>query len=217
MAQISIATCTLGIIRIEHELDMLAQVWPLGHGREYVVLKGYTIQNARNLAVRDAVEHGSDYVLFYDDDMLPRAPDAMMKLISTITQNPEMDVLAAVYPRRTPLPEPVVEKAQGDGTFWGWQDGEIHRCWMVGTGFTIYRIKAFDKLDVPVELVKAADSSEPVECRRVFEINTGTDDYHFAILAKEAGITQYVHGGIICEQIGLDGKRWRVEDALIKV
>lgn len=217
MSKVTIATCTMGRITIEHELGIMAQAWPLGHGREYAVMKGYSIQDARNLAVRDAEMHESDLLMFYDDDMIPHSPDAVMTLINAIVQNDDIDVIGAVYPRRTEIPEPVVEKEQMTGAFWGWEDGEIHKVWMVGTGFTLYRMSAFDKLDVPTDKIKAADSEEPVDCRRIFEISTTTDDFHFAALAQDAGINQYVHGGVMCDQIGLDGKRWKVSDARVKV
>lgn len=218
MAQITVAVCTLGRVTIEHELTILSQTWPLGHAREYAVMKGYTIQDARNLAVRDAEMHGSDFLTFYDDDMLPRSADALMRLLNAIVQNPKIDVLGAVYPRRTEVPEPVVERKQGEGAFWGWEDGRLHRVWMVGTGFTIYRMKALDRIkDVPVDQLKAADSEDPVDCRRIFEITTTTDDFAFAVSARKSGIKQYVHGGVLCDQIALNGQRWRVEDARVKV
>ena len=212
-----VAICTIGKIRIEHELAMLAQNWPLGHGRGFSAPRGYGIQDARNIAVKDAETQGADAIMFYDDDMIPTSPNALMKLITAMDQNPEMDVIAGVYPRRTDVPEPVVEKESGQGAFWGWEDGEIHQVWMVGTGFTLYRMSAFDKLDVPTDKIQPVEYEEAVECRRIFEIDTGTDDFHFAMAAQKVGIKQYVHGGVICHQIGLDGETWKVSDARVRV
>ena len=212
-----IATCTKGVIRIEHELAMIAQAWPLGHGRGFSAPRGFGIQDARNVAVKDAEAQGADALLFYDDDMIPTTPNALMKLITAMDQRPEIDVIAGVYPRRTYVPEPVCEKEPSMGAFWGWEDGEIHQCWMVGTGFTLYRMSAFDKMDVPTDLIKPVEYDEAVECRRIFEIGTGTDDFHFAIEAEKVGIKQYVHGGVIAHQIGLDGETWKVEDARVRL
>jgi hypothetical protein len=217
LARISVAICTLGKIRIEHELGLLAQTWPLGHQREITVLKKYSIQNARNLAVYDAQKSKADFLLFYDDDMVPRSSDALMTLINTIDQNPKIDVLGAVYPRRTAIPEPVVAKTQGGGAFWDWEDGKIHKVWMVGTGFTIYRLSSLKKLIVPKDRVNIGDGHR-VRCPRYFEINHSTDDFNFAALVAPIGLRQYVHGGVIVDQIGFeDGHRFMVEDARVRV
>jgi hypothetical protein len=193
----------------------------MGHEKEITISKGYDIEDSRNIVFQGALDDGSDYVFFYDDDMIPLRTDALYSLCNVITQNPEMDVLGAVYPRRTSVPEPIVSKSEGAGVFWGWEDGGIHKVWMVGTGFTVYRLAKFKELVLPTYLVRGIGdtTSEGVKCKRVFEMNgtNQTDDFNFAVLASNNNINQYVHGGIVCDQIGLDEKRWQVGDARVRI
>lgn len=208
--KILMAICTKGKVTIEHEYCLMMQLWPLGHYRDFFVAKGHTIENARNLAAHRAIAQDFDVLFFYDDDILPTTVDAVQQLITVMDQNEKVEVLAGVYPRRTPIPEPVCSEVTGGGPFWGWRDGKIHECYMVGTGFTMYRVKALKRLIdeglAPEYKVKSGNIEskdvETVKVRKFFRIDTQTDDFNFSMDFGES-IRQFVHGGVVCQQVDL--------------
>lgn len=208
---ILIACCTLGKIRVEHEMAVIYQVFPLGRTAKYRVFMGMETTAARNWACQEAKKEDSEYLLFWDDDMLPHSKSAVAALATAMTQNPEIDVLGAVYPmRRAAAPEPIVIKTPGDGVWWGWEDGGIHRVHMTGTGYTMIRVSALERIPgeeyFTTRGVTGGDSAGHM-----------SDDQTFAQLCAEHGLSWYVHGGVVCDQIDIEGQRFRVEDARIAV
>jgi len=213
------ACCTLGRIRIEHELAVLHQVFPLARTFQYRVYMGLSTEDARNWACKQAIEEDAEYLLFWDDDMIPRSPSAVASLVSAMTQAPEIDVLGGVYPmRRRDAPEPIVIKEPSEGVWWGWEDGKVHKVYMTGTGFTMIRTESLRRFDVEMYGER--------ELPRIFgrktiqtEEHSGhmADDEYFAELCKGAGLSWYVAGNVICDQIEMTGYIYRVEDAKVLV
>lgn len=186
-----------------------------GRTRHLSLIKHMGIADARNFAVNIACSIDADYVMFYDDDMVPRLTDASNRLFTALDQNPEIDVISGVYPMRRNLPEPVCVKEKGQGIWWGWRDGKIHQVFMGGTGFMVIRLKSL-KESVP-EPYKIANTDFTLG--RYFQIEedghggTTTDDFWFAEYCKHWNLKQYVHGGVICDQIQKDGEMVRLEEA----
>ena len=207
---ILIACCTLGRIRVEHEMAVLYQAFPLGRTAQYRVFMGVTTEEARNWACREALEEKAEYLLFWDDDMLPQTTSAVTALATALTQNPEIDVIGAVYPmRRKDAPEPIVIKAPGEGVWWGWEKGGLHQVHMTGTGFTMIRVASLERLPKPYFSRKEVQNGR--------HAGRMADDETFAALCQEHGLSWYVHGDVLCHQIDLDGYLYRVEDARIAV
>jgi len=220
---ILIACCTLGKIRVEHELAVLYQAFPLGRTAQYRVFLGLTTEDARNWAVKEAIDEDAEYLLYWDDDMIPRNRSAIAALTTPLAQHPEIDVVGAVYPMRRALaPEPIVIKEKGEGVWWGWQDGGLHSVYMTGTGFTAIRVSSLKSLDY--ETYSSADGK--LTLPRIFgrkQISDGAnigrmaDDEYLAELCKAAGLSWYVAGNVLCDQIDIEGKVYRVEDAKVLV
>jgi hypothetical protein len=168
-----------------------------------------TTVDARNVAMALARERESEYLVFYDDDMLPRDTDAVVRLVSTMERYRDIDVLGGVYPRRRSVPDPLVFKEEDGGVWWGWEDGQVHEVYMTGTGFMCLRMERFG---FPTEVYELRDSMIP----RFFDRTADrTDDFYFADLCKQNGRKQFVHGGVICDQMNLDGTRYSIEDRVL--
>jgi hypothetical protein len=192
-------------------MAVIYQVFPLGRTAMYRLFMGMDTCGARNWACREAAEEKAEYLLFWDDDMLPLSPSAFAALSTAMAQNPEIDVLGAVYPmRRRDAPEPIVIKENGEGVWWGWDDGGIHKVYMTGTGFTMIRMTSLAKLPGPEYFTTAGHSNG-------VDVGRRSDDQMFAELCRENGLSWYVHGGVVCDQIDVEGYKYRVEDARIKV
>lgn len=212
---IFVAVCTLGDVRAEWAVGLASMHQVTGRTRHLSLIKHMGIADARNFAVNVACSIDADYVMFWDDDMIPRLTDASNRLFTALDQNPEIDVISGVYPMRRNLPEPVCVEEQGKGLYWGWRDGKVHPVFMGGTGFMAIRIKSL-KESVPEPYVIA---NTDFTLGRYFQIEpdghggTTTDDFWFAEYCKHWGLKQYVHGGVICDQIQKGGEIVRLEEA----
>jgi len=222
-AKLVVATCTLGKMRAESMVYLSRCGTPLGQKRMQLWVIGHTTQDARNIAATTAQGCGYEYLMFWDDDIVPKPSRVMPKgfgaaevLLATMDQNPEIDILGGVYPARQVNPAPIVTKRSLGEPWWGWEDGGIHKVWMTGTGFTIYRMSSLKKLNpesVEVEVPELPGQMAHVLEYFVLDAMGPTDDYHLAKRAEEAGLTWYVHGGVTADQLDLDGHMFRFEDA----
>jgi hypothetical protein len=214
--KLAIGICTLGAIRIETSIMMKATGMPLGQACLNIGIIGYGIQDARNIAWNTAENQGWEYFMFWDDDVVPLTGGYVETMLETMDQNPEIDILGGVYPARQNIPSPIVTLEAGGKPWWGWEDGGIHKVWMTGTGFTMYRMESIKKLPAPVKTYKLKDhegNPKDWEVREFFRLEGGTDDYVLAKDAEAAGLSWYVHGGIICDQIELSGHRFEIKNA----
>ncbi len=220
---ILIACCTLGKVRIEHEMAVIHQAFPLGRTAKFRVFLGLTTVDGRNWAVKEAFDEDAEYLLYWDDDMIPRSPSAVAAITTPMAQNPEIDIVGGVYPmRRKDAPEPIVIKEKGEGIWWGWEDGGLHQVYMTGTGFTALRVSSLRKLEVE----KYTSTDGKLTLPRIFgrkafnngvDVGRMADDEYLAELCAEAGLSWYVAGNVICDQIDIDGYIYRVEDAKVAV
>lgn len=213
---IGLATCTLGTIRIEHETAMMNHIYPMGRKFQRMVITGKNVLDARNTALFIAEKEGYDFLFFWDDDIIPQTPAALGLLCAALEGQAHVDLVGGVYPRRGLMCDPIVVKAPDEGIWWGWKDAgpyTIHKVYMTGTGFLGIRIPSLQKLNVETYTVDGCD------IRRYFDNTPSarTDDFDLADKCLEAGLEWYVAGGAVCDQIDLDGKRYRIEDAEIKV
>ena len=204
---IFIAVCTLGTVRAEWAVGLASMHQSTGRVQQLSLIKHMGIADARNLAVHAACASDCDYLLFWDDDVIPHKTDASKRLITVLDQHPEIDVVGGVYPMRRAVSEPVVIKEKGRGVYWGWKDGQLHEVYMVGTGFMAIRLASLKKT-VPEPYQVAQTDFTLGKYFWIEEDGLGgltTDDFWFAEYCKHWGLTQYVHGGVECNQIQDDG------------
>lgn len=205
-----VAVCTLGQVRIEHEMAMANAKMPMGMERRLSVIMGIPTVDARNLAVKMAMDAGAKYLLFWDDDVVPRDRNAVLHMVNVMEQLP-IDLLGGVYPRRGAIPEPIVVKEEGGGVWWGWEEGGVYPVYMTGTGFLLIRMESLER--VQSEPYALTDGTQ---VNRLFSAEHGySDDFQFADLAAENGLKWCVAGSVVCDQIDLDGTHYTIERAKI--
>lgn len=209
--KLAIATCTKGLIRVERDAIFMTTGMPLGQAQGFVFAVDYGIQDARNISYAAAESEGYEYVMFWDDDVVPHAVGYSEMMLGAMEQNPEIDILGGVYPARQGAAVPIVAMEKDGASWWGWEDGGIHKVWMTGTGFTMYRTGRMKRLNPPVKTLNTAKG--PLLCKEYFRLDADTDDYTLAIDAESAGLSWYVHGTAVCDQIEPTGKRFEIKDA----
>jgi glycosyltransferase involved in cell wall biosynthesis len=208
MSKVLLAIPTRGQVRIEWATGFRIQAQPTGMNWDIINIMGHTCDDARNVSVQVAKDGHHEFVMFFDDDMVPYNELAFARLINGIVQNPEISALGGVYPRRYGNYEPIVIRERGSGVWWGWEDGNIHKVFMTGTGFTIFRIA-----DLPeVEQYPAPDGTI---ISRYFQHNEygKTDDVYLAEIFDEQGLGWYVHGNVQARQMDIDGKVYDFKEA----
>ncbi len=209
--KLAIGICTLGLLRIETLMSVALSGMPLGQAQAWIPIVGYGIQDARNIAWNIAESQGWEYMMFWDDDVMPLSGGSVEILLETMEQNPGIDIIGGVYPARQDIPSPIVLKEKFGNPWWGWEDGGIHKVWMTGTGFTMYRVSSIAKLDAPSRTMPTNAGEWKV--KQYFRLEEGCDDSTLAMDAEAAGLSWYVHGDVVCDQVEINGKRYQVKDA----
>lgn len=150
---ITIGMATGGTIRTETVARLLPAIWALKQ-RAYEVhfcpMIGGNVCHNRNIITRSALENGSDYLMFIDNDMMFPA-DGITQLIDC-----DKDIVAAPYNQR-PLPQTdnsvristVKLVDENDNLISGSVPKELARVGGVGTGFMLIKMTVFREMDGP--------------------------------------------------------------------
>jgi glycosyltransferase involved in cell wall biosynthesis len=214
---IFIAVCTLGTVRAEWAVGLASMHQPMGRVQQLSLIRNMSIRDARNFAVALADSMECDYLLFWDDDMIPRKTDASQRLINVLDQHDEIDVVGAVYPVRRAISSPCVSEREGGGPFWGWRDGQLHEVFMTGTGFMAIRLSALKRGVAEPYQVEHTTLGKYFWMEEDGKGGITTDDYWFAGWCRHWGIKQYVLGDVLCDQIEDSGDMVRIESAEVLV
>lgn len=207
-SRVLLAIPTRGTVRVEWATGLRIQAQPTGLNWDMINILGHTCDDARNVSVQIAKEGGHEFLLFFDDDMVPYDELAFAKLINGISQHQEITALGGVYPRRYGTREPIVMREEGKGIWWGWEDGNIHKVWMTGTGFTIFRVNALPE-------VEEYEAPNGQKLGRYFQHNEFgmTDDMYLAQIFAKQGLGWYVHGGVKARQMDISGTVYDFESS----
>lgn len=210
---VSVATPSLGLMRIEVAEIMVAAQYPMGMERHQYAIVGLTTSDGRNRALAEACRLGSEFLFFWDDDIVPRDRAAPTRLLHAMMDNPEMAALGGVYPRRTmPEDDPIVIAEPDGPVSWDWQDGKLHRVYMTGTGFTVFRVAALAALGLPEYEVDGTTVPRLFWQGDRANLTGMTDDYYAAEILWKAGLPWYVHGQVQCIQVGKEGEPYVIRE-----
>lgn len=83
---------------------------------------GSLIYTSRNSLATKAIQMDADYVFWMDSDMVFK-PDTLIRMLKTLEENPDIDILTGVYFRRVPPYTPTLfDKLQMNGTICEWSE-----------------------------------------------------------------------------------------------
>lgn len=176
----------------EWAMAMATQSYPLATNITYATCKGMEVGAARDYIVETAQQHNAPYIWFVDDDTAPPV-GAIRALKYVMEQNPHAAIVGGVYCSKTEIPEPVVFRGKGAGSFWHWKIGDVFECDGIGTGCMLIRTEVFSKLEKP--WFKTVDVA--CEDAKTFKIQQ-TDDLYFCDKVIAAGHKILAHGGVLC-------------------
>lgn len=140
--RVLVATPTMGVIRMEWALSRWGQIipmnWTMVQYMEYInsyVPMNYTVPDAQNLIVKEALEKDFEWLLLIEDDTAP-PPDALVRL-NKYMRDRTVPVISGLYFSRSEPSEPLVFRGRGTSVHWDWKAGDLVWCDGVPTGFLL--------------------------------------------------------------------------------
>src|SRR5277367_1849987 len=109
-------------IRWALSLPALMSNIPVGMHSTMMIEISHDRARNREVLAEKAIEAGSRYLFMLDDDTI--CPNTTLKaLIYEIEKDPKIMVAGGIYCTKEALPNPLVFKRIGDGSFWTWKAG----------------------------------------------------------------------------------------------
>lgn len=165
-----VGTPTLGLIRMEWATARYGQIIPSNWSKvdmiQYLnsfIPMRYSVADAQNMIVQEAINKGYEWILFLEDDTIPPA-DAFLRFNDYMNKG-DIPVVSGLYFTRSDPAEPMVYRGRGNSYFTDWKLGD--KIWVDGvpTGMLL----------VDMRLMKAIYEDSPeytfngMRARRVFE------------------------------------------------
>jgi hypothetical protein len=197
------------------------------------IAKRYQVGDAQNLMVKEALDKEFEWLLLYEDDVLP-PPDTFVKL-NKYMRDKTIPIVSGLYYTKSIPPEPMIYRGRGNSFYTGWKRGD--KVWVDGcpTGMLLVHTSIIRAMWNESEEYKLGD----ITTRRVFntpnrqwidpdtgQLNstTGTSDLEWCTRVKEGNYLKKAGWGefakkhpkyqmlidttILCDQIDLQGRRF---------
>jgi hypothetical protein len=185
--------CSGRLIPPELVISMAMQRCPTHCSEGYLMVKGHPVDQARNILAQKALEMGSKYLWFIDDDTIP-PPNSLVRLMYILDNEPSIKAIGGVYCTKSECPAPVAYRGQGKGAYWNWKKGDIFEVTGIGAGCLLISTDVFKELPYPWF---------KFEEEIVYEVGKPShyvsEDIYFCNAVRAAGYKVFAHGGILCD------------------
>lgn len=165
-----VGTPTTGNIRMEWAAARYGQIIPsnwskvdmIQYMNSFIPLR-YSVADAQNLIVQEAITKGYEWLLFIEHDTIPPA-DAFVRLNEYMRKG-DIPVVSGLYFTRSDPAEPMVYRGRGNSYYTDWKLGD--KVWVDGVPTGMFLVK--------VDLLKKVWEDSPeyltggYKVRRVFE------------------------------------------------
>lgn len=163
-------------------------------GSHFIGLAGMPFDHARNQGAMHCLDHGFDYCLYLDSDVIPPS-DAVLKLMSR-----RKPIISGVYHRRSP-PEGVPVMLKGGKWIQNYKPNTIMEVDLVGAGCLLVHRSVFQTLPQQREGKHWFDWR--VDMQSVLPQGAAmSEDFTFCQHAKSNGFKIYVDTSVVCKHIG---------------
>lgn len=140
--RLAIGTATLGTIRMEWHQARIGQIIPVNwsmvqimEGMGGYMPLGFLVADAQNLIVKHVIEGDFEWLLLYEDDMLPPA-DAFIRLNEYMLDE-DTPVVSGLYYTKSRPSDPLLFRGRGNSVYTKWEMGDKVWCDGVPTGFLL--------------------------------------------------------------------------------
>lgn len=132
-AGLVLGTPTLGLVRVEWVRARYAQAMPVNWAMAEVMPKGFLVDEAQNIIVRETLAGGYEWLLLLEDDVI--LPPFAFKRINEYMTGGKYPVVSGLYFTKShDQPEPLIFRGRGNGAFHDFEIGEPVWCDGVPTG-----------------------------------------------------------------------------------
>lgn len=197
--------CSGRLITPELVVSMAMQPNPTHFSAGYLVVKGLPVDQARCVLAEKALEVGAKYLWFVDDDTIP-PPNTLQRLVTVLENYPEIKAIGGVYVTKAEVPQPVLFRGIGLGSFWNWKKGDIFEVTGIGAGCLLISTDVFKDIPKPWFEFQNNPSNVP-------EIpgSQVSEDISFCNKVRAAGHLIYAHGGVLCDHFDCEtGKTYQL-------
>lgn len=178
-------------------------VAPPGYGVTDIIEDGLEVGVARCEAVKAARAANMRYLFFVDWDVIV-PPDALVRLVWQLENNPEYDVASGMYVLKSFPTWPLLWRDWSVGVSFDWTYGEVLKERVVGVpmGCALLRLSLFDKLDgEKVPWFKTLDETVLLEPGVWVEQRMTEDLFFCKRFTEEVGGKILVDTGLLCPHI----------------
>lgn len=166
---------------------------PLNTRLSMIYQKGALPAEARNKIIERALAVGTQYLIFFDDDVLFPQITAY-RLLNLAIQFPKAACITGVLPLKITPTEPMLYKGDGDGAYWEWPLGVLAPIHSAGAGCMIVNMEYVKKLEGPWFNDVTRESVDGETRRRH---HWGHDRFFHIRLSEEAGGLIYADTGLL--------------------
>lgn len=190
-----VGTASMGTVRMEWVLARYGQAipmnWSMVQITEFmnsVVPLKYSVPDAQNIIVKEAIQGNYQWLLLIEDDTIPPA-DAFLRF-NRYMRDGSVPVVSGLYFSRSVPSEPLVFRGRGTSVYWDWKFGDKVWCDGVPTGMLL----------INCSLLKLMYDESPeynvgntgIKARKVFEVPSKlwvTPEGHFNTLSGTSDLT----------------------------
>ena len=193
------STTTRGdlMVPLQWALNVPNLVVPLNTTVGYLVQGGMLSADARNQMTKRAMEIGSKYIFYWDDDVII-PPLTLYQMHNILETSPDIGLVTGVYTTRESPNEPLIYREHGTGAWWDFSiDAEdspqdIFGC---GGGCIMARTEDVAKMEEPYwadeQVIHEADGS--------YQTMWGHDIRFVTNFREQTGKRTVVKGSILCQ------------------
>ena len=187
---------TLGrLVNLSWALALKAQNPPINFNTEMMTLYGLPVAQARETIAEHAVKNNFKYLFFLGDDVVIPA-HTLQTLIYRLEQNEDIGVVGGIYCSKAAVPNPLVFRGNGGGSYWDWKVGEFFEVTGLGMDATLIRVDVFK--DLPKPWFKTVEDAGYLDNENRVEL--WTEDLYFCNKVLEhTKYKIYADATVICE------------------
>jgi hypothetical protein len=194
------------MVRVEWMLGRYSQITPcnwamaeLFQWLDYYSPLGFSVADARNMAVRTFIKDGFEWLFFIDHDVI--LPHMTFIWLNQMMHKGDVPIFGGVYFTKSVPSEPLIYRGIGTGYYDKWKFGDkvwvdgmglgchmIHRsilqtCWDIAPEYKIGNEVTRQVFQTPAEMVYDAENNS-------WSSSSGTEDLHFYWRLKNEGLLE---------------------------
>lgn len=176
---------------------------PINFNVSFHLIKGESVDVARNQIAQFALDRDAKYLFFLGDDVVCPG-HTLRQLIYRMEQDTSLGCIGGVYCNKSDPPAPLVFRGNGSGSYWDWKVGEFFEVSGLGLDCNLIRVDLLKQLKD--NWFKTVDEDSYVDGKNAAESWT-EDLYFYKRVAEETKYKIFCDASIICEHWDVYGNK----------